>query len=541
MFIIKYYVIGALASLTLAILSPYVIVSLVFLWISLSLALVSIAYIYDIPSLFRKNEDGKIVWWIRWGFIPFLLGVKGYNAWVRRNDSVPPIQKINEHIYLSRRLFQSDLDFLQSNQISCIVDVTAEFAGLESAMTDKHFSYLNIPVLDHKVPNLKQLQHALNWIHTQISCDRKVVIHCALGRGRSVFVVAAYLLSQDPDLTPQQVMQRINGVRSTARLNPYQDRMLNALRKKKSIQIGKPTWLIVNPVAGKKLWDQYESSVIRTLTRKYALRLLYTDESTPASVLTEKAIAQGADKIIACGGDGTVTEVASQLVNQNIQLGILPFGTANVLAHVLYGIESKFSPVEKACDVILRGEHQKIDTARCNDHLMLLVLGIGLEEKMLSSAKREDKNKLGQMAYLTGFFNAAVAEDVQTLEVSYDHQEAETLAVHSYVVANTAPFSTILAQGNGFPEPDDGLLHVTYLDQQESLGNRLFALSDLTLTSLGAQQKSKIFQSTQAKHIRIQTQGELEYSVDGEVYKTADALEVSIHPQSLNVFICSQA
>ncbi|MCV5372059.1 hypothetical protein OFD18_28120, partial [Escherichia coli] len=105
-----------------------------------------------------KSQDGKIVWWIRWAFIPFLLGAKAYNAWERRRDTVPPIQQVSENLYLSRRLFPSDLAFLDSHDISCIVDVTAEFAGLESAMTDKQFNYLSIPVLDHKAPTLERLR-----------------------------------------------------------------------------------------------------------------------------------------------------------------------------------------------------------------------------------------------------------------------------------------------------------------------------------------------------------------------------------------------
>ena len=112
MFIIKYYILGALISLLAAIYIPQIMVSLLFLWVSLSLALVSVAYVFDIPSIFRKNQDGKIVRWIRWAFIPFLLGARAYNAWERRRDTVPPIQKVSDNLYLSRRLFQSDLDFL---------------------------------------------------------------------------------------------------------------------------------------------------------------------------------------------------------------------------------------------------------------------------------------------------------------------------------------------------------------------------------------------------------------------------------------------
>lgn len=544
MFIIKYYILGALVSLLVAIYTPQIIISLLFLWVSLSLALVCVAYVFDIPSIFRKNQDGKIIWWIRWAFIPFLLGAKAYNAWERRRDTVPPIQKVSDNLFLSRRLFQSDLDFLESQDISCIVDVTAEFAGLESAMTDKQFHYLSIPVLDHKAPTLERLRHAINWIDTQIACSRSVVVHCALGRGRSVFVVAAYLLSKDSSLTVESVMKKINNVRSTARLNNLQLRTLRAISEKGVLGIEPSTWMVVNPVAGGGKWQQYEQHLIRELTKKYRLDIHQTSEDLRADQLTQQAKERGAKQVIVAGGDGTVTEVASQLIDSDIKLGIVPLGTANALCHVLYGVGAKLSPVEKACEALLKGQCQRIDTAECNQRSILLVLGIGLEQKMIEHAQREEKNALGQLAYLTGFFDAVVAEETQTLTISIkgssdkelsDNQQ-QMLDVHSFVVANTAPFSTLLAQGGGAPQPDDGQLHITYLDNTESLGDRLIALSDLTLTSLGAQNESTLFKYATAQQITIAADKPIDYVIDGELYSDKK-LVINIRPKSLSVFV----
>ncbi|MCV6070975.1 hypothetical protein OFP26_35930, partial [Escherichia coli] len=75
-------------------------------------------------------------------------------------------------------------------------------------------------------------------------------MHCALGRGRSVFVVAAYLLSKDPSLTVESVMKKINDVRSTARLNKLQIRTLRAISEKGVLGLDQSTWMVVNPVAG---------------------------------------------------------------------------------------------------------------------------------------------------------------------------------------------------------------------------------------------------------------------------------------------------
>ncbi|MCP4057761.1 MAG: hypothetical protein GY738_10690, partial [Pseudoalteromonas sp.] len=179
--------------------------------------------------------------------------------------------------------------------------------------------------------------------------------------------------------------------------------------------------------------------------------------------LAKQAIKDKPDIIIACGGDGTVTEVASVLVNTQCKLGIIPMGTANALAHVLMGISSKIIPVEQACDLIIDGQTQTIDTAYCNDELMLLLAGIGYEQSMVEKADRDSKNESGQLAYLSGFFQAFSEQKAQTLYVTLDDNQMQEVNTNSFIVANAAPFTTLLAQGGGQPDHEDGLLDINWL------------------------------------------------------------------------------
>ena len=75
--------------------------SVLFYWTALSLLLVSGAYFFNLAKIFRKRENGVIPFYIRWAFIPFLLGAQVYNAWSRKRDKVPPLQQINEHLFFS--------------------------------------------------------------------------------------------------------------------------------------------------------------------------------------------------------------------------------------------------------------------------------------------------------------------------------------------------------------------------------------------------------------------------------------------------------
>lgn len=536
MFIVKYYILIAISFLLAALAIQQPIISIIFLWCSLSVTLVTIAYIFDIPTIFRKRQDGRIAIWIRWAFIPFLLGIKVYNAWAIKKDRVAPIQKIAPNLYLSRRLFKEDLAFLTQHSITCIVDVTAEFMGVESVSTDKEFDYFCTPVLDHKAPNSKQLIHTLNWIDTQIKQSKTVVIHCALGRGRSVFTAAAYLLSKDSSLSVKDVLGEINGVRNTAKLNHSQLKALYRINNEDGLKLAPECWLIANPVAGGGKWKQHEQQLIYALTEKFRLNIHLTTKDKSAQYLAEQAKKQRVEQIIVCGGDGTVSEAATVCAGTNIKLGIVPFGTANALCHVLYGISVKVSPVEKACEAILSGNDKKMDIAYCNQQIALLVIGIGFQEKMINEANRESKNALGQFAYLNSFFNAVVDGKSQRFKMAVDNENSEEINVQSLVIANTSPFSTVLAQGGSVPEPDDGKLHITYLGNTESLGTRILALSDLTMSSLGQRESSSFFEYRSAQTVTIESDTVIKYAIDGEP-NSANKLTIKLDHDALTVCI----
>lgn len=508
--------------------------AVVFYWSALSLILVSGAYIFNLAKIFRKRENGVIPFYIRWAFVPFLLGAQIYNAYSRKHDKVPPIQKINDHLFLACRLFPSDIDTLKENGITAILDVTCEFDGLEWSSTQENISYLNIPVLDHSVPTHSQLNQAINWIHHHIKEDRRVVVHCALGRGRSVFVMAAYLLSQDKNADVHQVLAQIKETRETANLNKHQLRHLAKRHKKGELVIKNKAVIIANPVSGTKMWQDKEHLIVARLSAYYDLEVLTTTKEIDGIELAKQAIKDKPDIIIACGGDGTVTEVASVLVNTQCKLGIIPMGTANALAHVLMGISSKIIPVEQACDLIIDGQTQTIDTAYCNDELMLLLAGIGYEQSMVEKADRDSKNESGQLAYLSGFFQAFSEQKAQTLYVTLDDNQTQEVNTNSFIVANAAPFTTLLAQGGGQPDHEDGLLDINWLLPSDENTTRVLSIAELMFSSITQTHLAISSHHTNAKKVTITADEEIKYVLDGEI-KTADTLSITVDPASLKV------
>ena len=101
----------------------------------------------------------------------------------------------------------------------------------------------------------------------------------------------------------------------------------------------KKTTLIYNPVAGRK--PAKRERQIRKAAEALAaagleLTLAATTGPGDATNLARRAVAEGAEFVLACGGDGTVNEVLNGLVPGSATLGIFPGGTANIIGKELH-------------------------------------------------------------------------------------------------------------------------------------------------------------------------------------------------------------
>jgi len=536
----NYYLLIAVVFVLLVMTTQNVYFQLAWAWCALSFFTVSLAYLLNKPTIFRKRSNGKVPIYIRWVFMPFLWGAQLYNSLARSSDPVPALQKIDEGLYLARRLFPSDIHQIKSEKISAVLDVTAEFSSLNWVAFQDDIDYLNIPILDHSVPSDTQIHRALNWIHTHRKTGRSVVVHCALGRGRSAFMVAAYLLSQNPQSSPSDIMDKIREIRQTVRLNKRQFRYLKRALDNKLLVVQNSAWLIANPVSGHGQWEEGQDHILGYLSAYFDVTVRTTTPEKNGTALAKEAVKASPDLVIACGGDGTVTEVAAALIDTHIKLGIIPFGTANALHHVLCGASSKIASVETICLDLIDGCEQRIDTATCNGEPMLLLAGIGFEQQMIATADREKKSTNGQLAYLQGLWEAVSQNEVHEFTVQLNDEAPFIIKTPSLTIANAAPVTTLLAQGKGVPNIMDGKLDLTWLDPERM---QILNLAELAMPGVGDQHEDNdtadghngIFHRS-AQRVTVDINQVGHYVIDGEK-RDADTLDIIIKPNSLSVIV----
>lgn len=133
--------------------------------------------------------------------------------------------------------------------------------------------------------------------------------------------------------------------------------------------------------------------------------MLPTKGANTAGKIALDAVSRGAGWIIAAGGDGTINEVVSGLAHSQIPLGILPAGTANVLATEVGFSKDLAIAARQLCECQpCRIPLGKLTGNERIARYFLMMAGVGLDAAIIYELDLSLKEKLGKLAYWHGGF-----------------------------------------------------------------------------------------------------------------------------------------
>jgi len=282
---------------------------------------------------------------------------------------------------------------------------------------------------------------------------------------------------------------------------------------------------IINPISGGKKKDGVPELIKDTVDAGVMEPVIaFSDGVAHARVIAAEAVGKF-DTVVAVGGDGTVNEVASAIVDTDTSLGIVPFGSGNGLSRFL-GIPMD---TKSAIKNLASGRTEIIDSARVNGQAFFNMAGMGFDahiSEIFSHGK-----KRGFISYIKSSIKEVVGYQPQNYHLDIDGKKYDYKAF-MLSIANSSQYGN-----NVHISPkaslQDGLLDVCVIKPFP-----LWRFPEMSMRMLiKATESSKYVEIIRGKQILIKREHSGPIHLDGEPQVAGTGIDITILPNSLKVIV----
>lgn len=305
--------------------------------------------------------------------------------------------------------------------------------------------------------------------------------------------------------------------------------MRKAGRRLTEMAPASPTTFILNPVSGSRRSARRRLRRLRDWISRHPTLgdapIVVTEAPGHGATLTRAAVEQGARRIVAVGGDGTMNEIAGVLAGTGVVFGLVPTGSGNGLA----GHLRLPTDIDEALDVATGDNVVAIDTGTVNGHAFFNVMGSGFDAEI---------GRLFNQTANRGFFNYVATTlrqffsyPLQRYDVRADNAEL-SMRAFLLAVANSTQYGNN-ARIAPRAQVDDGLLDIVAVTSRHpidamGLAARMFA---------GSIDRSPHVVTCRARSITVRRSAPGLIHTDGEVISTEADLQIEIRPRSLRIAV----
>lgn len=245
--------------------------------------------------------------------------------------------------------------------------------------------------------------------------------------------------------------------------------------------------------------------------------------------MAKKAARGDYQTIVAGGGDGTVSAVASELVGTEKTLGVLPFGTLNHFAKDL----NIPLDLEAAARVIIEGQSAQVDVGEVNGQVFINNSSLGIYPDVVR--RREQRQKLGYGKWSSLFRSAIkVLRRYPFLDIRLNTDEKEMVTRTPFVFIGNNAYEMESFNIGGRTCLNAGHLSLYMTPRVGRLGLLQLALRAL----FGKLNQAEDFVSLCTDEILIETRHkQLRVAMDGEVLMLETPLHYRVRPGALRVIV----
>lgn len=283
--------------------------------------------------------------------------------------------------------------------------------------------------------------------------------------------------------------------------------------------------IIANPKAGRgKIVKEIDTIKENLQNLSYQVKIKYTDLEKDATQII-KCENEPYDKLIVCGGDGTLNQVIQGLCEEKKQLpvGYIPVGTTNDFAKSLGVSKNRY---DISCHINEYLEKQ-VDVGKFNQRFFNYVASIGVFSRTSYCTSTKAKNRFGRLAYL--FLGVKELFHYSTYHLKIHTKDCIIEDEFVYGSISNARYV------GGFPifknetvDLSDGEFEAIFVKKPKNI---LQTLKIAAKVLSGHLQDKNVYYFKTA-HLKIETTEETQWSIDGEYSGKVKDIEISNLPKN---------
>ncbi|HXG56237.1 MAG TPA: YegS/Rv2252/BmrU family lipid kinase [Vicinamibacterales bacterium] len=288
---------------------------------------------------------------------------------------------------------------------------------------------------------------------------------------------------------------------------------------------------IINPISGAGTDRHAASRRVAMIDaaasrRGIAAQIHLTSHAGHAGELARTAVAAGAAALIVWGGDGTINEAGAALIGSDTVLGVVPAGSGNGLAAALGVVRDPAAALTDAFDAA----PHRIDAGLMNGRPFFNIAGIGFDARVATLFNQRSVGSRGAWPYVVIGMTEGCRYCAVEYTVTMDAEETRSRALLiAFANGREYGIGARIAPGARL---DDGVLDAVVVEDTGSIMTRFWHARHL---ATGSAHLAPMVTVRQIRHAVIETDGQMEYHVDGEPGLAEGRIEVSIIPGALSV------
>jgi len=300
--------------------------------------------------------------------------------------------------------------------------------------------------------------------------------------------------------------------------------------------------LIYNPNAGRfpsGILAERAANVLRA--NGWKVRLIRTRSGEHVTQLARRAAEEGKDALFVVGGDGTVNLAVRGLAGSTTALGVLPGGTANVLAQEL-GLPgltwTRWIALEVSAMRLANATAREVDIGICGETPFLMWAGVGLDAFAIHHIEPRPRweRSFANVAYAASTVWHASFWHGINLRVTADNQQISGHYLLA-LMSNIHLYAGGIAQISPHALLDDGVIDL-WLFEGDTLGDTIQRAWDLYA---GRHVDSDKVKSIQFRSLSLESDSPLYVQVDAEPLKVdLHTINISVIPHGLRLLVPEQ-